>query len=608
MKLRKVTALALCMAMVFSMTACKNTKSQQQAGNTGTAGKSGAAAETIRLLGYSAQESSLNILRDQLTKAGFNVELNTQPDYSSFKTVVETGEWDLSMSGWTTVTGNPDYAVRDVYASYGEYNNGGIDDKKIDELIDKASEETPAEYVKTYKELEDYLVTENAYTLPLYAQRGLRAINNTVVDESTVHNPQSRSALWENYSYVDKSQNETRTLMLTQTMNSLTSLDPIQANDGSINQLSANINVRIINLADDDTVVSDGSLSRNFAIAEGNSDYYFILRDDVFFSRAEGGHVVPTDVRVGAEDVEFSLERAADQHSVALHKTYNLHNHMKDVTIVDSLDELNTVMDSDTGKPVLETLSAGLDKEITSLTTDKTKADNANGVYQVVKVTTTTPFPQVLNYLAHQSAGILNKEAVTEMNSKFDVASYDATKDVCYGDAANIKSGNNHLWMSGPYALVALDDYQVTFEKNPGYMAGTEHEAKISNLAIKFIKDQASATSAFRSGELDILDGIATNDVATLEENSDYTVYKYIRHAANYCEFNMKNGNKFENVDLRKAVLYAVNQEDYIAYNNGLFGPSYSTFSTLIDTGNKLEFNLEKSAEHLKAYQDAAAK
>lgn len=200
--------------------------------------------------------------------------------------------------------------------------------------------------------------------------------------------------------------------------------------------------------------------------------------------------MVATGVRVGAEDVQFSLTRAADQKSVALHKTYNLHNHMKEISILEDLDELKNVKDSDSGKPIIETLSAGLDKEVTALTADKTKADNANGVYQVVKVTTNEPFPQVLNYLAHQSAGILNKEAVTEMNSKFDVEIYDATKDVCYGDAANIKSGNNHLWMSGPYALVSYDDYQVVFEKNSGYMAGTEHEAKISILQSNLLKMQ----------------------------------------------------------------------------------------------------------------------
>ena len=213
-KMKKFTAGLLCLAMICSMTACNARKSN----TTNSATDSNAQKEKIRLLGYSYYESTMNILRDQLTKAGFEVEVNLQPDYSSMVTARDTGEWDIVMSGWTTVTGNPDYAVRDIYASYGEYNSGGINDSKIDELIDKAAKETPAEYVKTYKELEDYLVTENANTLPLYATKGIRAINNTVVDESTVHNPQSRSAFWEKYSYVDASQNETRPLVLTQMM------------------------------------------------------------------------------------------------------------------------------------------------------------------------------------------------------------------------------------------------------------------------------------------------------------------------------------------------------------------------------------------------------
>lgn len=604
-KMKRFLAVLLAMAMVISMAACS--KKNEESSGSESKSKTETSAETIRLLGYSSYESTMNILRDQLIKAGVEVELNMQPDYSSMKTIRDSGDWDICISGWTTVTGNPDYAVRDVYASYGEYNSGGINDAKVDELIDLASTQTPAEYAATYKELEDYLVTEMAYTLPLYANMGLRAINNTVVDESTVLNPQSRSAYWENYSYVDASQNETRTLRLTQSLSALTSLDPIQANDGSINQLSANLNVRIVNMTEDDQIVPDGSLSRNISIGEGNQAFYFILRDDVFFSRVEDKHVVATDELVSAEDVVFSLKRAADKESVASHQTYNLHNHMSDVSIVTDIEELKNINDADTGTSVFEALSEGLPSEIKTLTDDKTQVDNDQGVYQVVKITTETPFPQVLYYLAHQSAGILNEQAVTEMNSKFDVASYDPTTDVCYGDSAAIKAGDNHLWMSGPYALVDYDDYQVVFEKNPGYMAGTEHEAKISNIVIKFIGDTTAASSEFRANGIDIMDSVATNDVATLEENSDYTVYKYTRHATTYCDFNMHEGSKFQNVDLRKAVFYAVNVDEFIAYNNELVGPLYSTFSTLIDTGNVHEFSLEKSAEHLAAYQASTA-
>lgn len=79
---RKVISLLLCAAMVFTMAACGKTKKP-----SGSSGGASEGSVTLRVLGYSAQESSLNILRDQLTKAGFNVDLNTQPDYSSLSLI-----------------------------------------------------------------------------------------------------------------------------------------------------------------------------------------------------------------------------------------------------------------------------------------------------------------------------------------------------------------------------------------------------------------------------------------------------------------------------------------------------------------------------------------
>ena len=601
--MKKLVALALSLVMVLSMAACGN----KEAGNDTELPKL-----TVRLVSFAGTESTINILQDQLKKAGFEVEPNIQPDYASYTTVVEAGDWDIACSGWTTVTGNPDYATRDVYASYGEYNKGGINDKKVDDLIDKAAGETPAEYVATYTELENYLVTEKAYTLPLYATKGLFGYNKAVLDAKSVKLPQSRSAYWENYSYVDTSLNATRPLMMYSTVPNLTSLDPIQANDGSINQLSANINTRIINMTEDDQIIADGSLSHNYAIGEGNTAFYFILRDDVFFSKVENKHVVGTDILVGGEDVVFSLTRAADKNSVALHKTYNLHNHMSKISLVTDMNELNTIKDADSGKSIFDTLSNGLATPVNALVEADADVDNAAGKYQVVKIETESAFPQVLYFLAHQSAGVVNKEQCEEMNSKFEVAKYDPTKDVCYGDAANVKKtlasdGTHHVYFSGPYCLVEYTDYELKFEKNPGYMAGSEFEPKISNMGIKFYGDNTSAANGFRSGEIDIMSGVNTNDVETLKKEG-YEVVTYLRHATTYCEFNMKEGELFSDINLRKAVMHAVNQEEFIAYNNGLVGNLYSSFSTLINTGNKLEFNLEKSNEYLKAYADSLAK
>ncbi len=196
------------------------------------------------------------------------------------------------------------------------------------------------------------------------------------------------------------------------------------------------------------------------------------------------------------------------------------------------------------------------------------------------------------------------KEQCEAYNSKFTVEEYDPNEDVCYGDSAAIKAGENMLYMSGPYALVEYTDYEVKFEKNPGYMAGTEHEPKITYVAQKFYKDATSAGTGFRSGEIDIMDSCNTNDVATFELEG-YKVFNYIRHATTYAEFNMDEGSIMSDINLRKAVLYAINQEDFITYNNGLVGNLYSSFSTLIKTDNVLKQDLEKSAEYLQKYLDA---
>ena len=82
-------------------------------------------------------EEDMNIVRDQLVKNGFDVKLNIQPDYGSFSAQKEAGNYDLALSSWTTVTGNPDYAVRGLFKTGGDYSV--VADSKLDALIDEAS-------------------------------------------------------------------------------------------------------------------------------------------------------------------------------------------------------------------------------------------------------------------------------------------------------------------------------------------------------------------------------------------------------------------------------------------------------------------------------------
>ena len=83
----------------------------------------------------------------------------------------------------------------------------------------------------------------------------------------------------------------------------------------------------------------------------------------------------------------------------------------------------------------------------------------------------------------------MSKKQVESINT-YDVASFDVNKDIPYGDQNTVTEGakyNNTLYASGPYILSHKNDYEAIFYKNPGYMAGTDHEPKISNVTVRFI-------------------------------------------------------------------------------------------------------------------------
>lgn len=584
-------------AFLLVLTGCLNTESDV---NEGGSGEIDSGDNTVEILGMGSNEDDLNILRDQLTKNGFNVKLNIQPDYGSFTTQKEAGNYDLALNSWTTVTGNPDYAVRSLFTSEGD--NSLFADERADELINQASTELADEYVETYKELEQHIVFDQAYIVPLYTSYKAQGVNHEIIDESSVRLPKSRAAVWEAIDFTDTSKRDTEPLILQQAIGTLTSLDPIKGNDGSINTLNTNLYVRLVNLTDDDEIVSDGSLSLNHTIAEGNEEYYFLLRDDIEFAAVEDGTAVNTGELVGAEDVVFSLERAKNPNSVPDHRTYSLHENMEEISIVSDLSELDG--DTADGRTIREALEDGIDQEIEALTSDKTEVDNSSGVYQVVKVITTNPFPQVLNYLAHQSGGIVSKEQVEKINT-YEVEDYDVNTDIAYGDQSTVLEDSdqeNTLYASGPYIMTYKNDYEAHFVKNPGYMPGTDYEPNISEVIVRFIEDSDSALSALRNGEIHILNGVPENKYDIVEEDAKLTLQQNESNGVTYLAFNMEDKDReiATNTELRQAVLYSINQDDIIEYYHGNKMPAVSTISPLVDTGLKLEADSDKVKELLQ--------
>ncbi|KML13441.1 lipoprotein [Bacillus safensis] len=592
----KKSVLPLLIILLLVLAGCVNTKS-----SVGNEEGSQTSKETIELLGMSSSEDDLNIVRDQLVKSGFKVKLNIQPDYGSYTAQKDAGNFDIVLSSWTTVTGNPDYAVRGLFKTGAD--NSIMSDKQIDQLIDKAATETPDEYIQTYQELEKRLVFDKAYIAPLYNSLKAQGVNKGVINEKSVRLAKSRAVAWESIDFNDSSKRNKDPLITQQALASLTSLDPIKGNDGSINTLNTNMYVRLVNLTDDDKVTSKGSLSWNHAAAKDKTHYYFLLRDDIRFAKVENKKAIDSGERVGADDVVFSLNRAKDKNAVPDHRTYSLHEHIQSAEVVTDLSELKAT--SGNGGTIKEDLEKDVQQKVKKLVKDKEDADNQAGAYQVVKITTTEPFPQVLNYLAHQSAGIVSKKQVERINT-YDVDSFDPSKDIPYGDQNTVTEGkkyNNELFASGPYILSYKNDYEAVFYKNPAYMKGTENEPNISQVTVRFIENPDSALSALRNGEIHIFNGIPETKYDVVEKDSKLALQKNQSNAVAYLLFNTSKREVAKSEDLRKAILYSINQEEFVNFYQGHKNKASSTVSPLVETKNELKPDAEKVKGYLKTYQ-----
>jgi peptide/nickel transport system substrate-binding protein len=552
--------------------------------------------------GY-GDEAWANVIKDQLQKAGFAPEISLQPDYASWRAQVDAKNFDLAITYWNTVTGSPDYAVRSVWHSDGPLNLYGINDEYLDELIETGSGQTPEEYADTYSKFEDYLVEEKAYVIPIYVSIKTLAVNQDIMNPDTVRISKSRSMCWEELRFKDASKQDSTPFIMSQSASNLTPLDPIRADDGSTFMLNTNCYIRLMNLTDTDEITTDSTLSHAYAIGESGSDFYFLLRDDVFFTKVENEHAVNTGERVGAEDAVYSMDRMMDETVVPDHKNFSNFTAMDKNEIVTDLDSLKNMASKTEGKSVYDLLAEKSPTEITSLTADKSKANNAAGTYQVVHMTTKYPFPQILNVLAHSSGGIVNKAQIEKMNAGFlaDPDAYSVENDVLYGEQSWYTEGSNYdntLVCSGPYIPIKKNDYEIIYEANPGYMpTDSKYAPKIKTIQMKFIQDSETAFSALRAGEIYILYTIPTAKIDMVKDDPMLAFKEIPGNAFNYLAFNFEG--KFSDINLRKAALYAVDQEQISAVFNNRLIPTYAPVTPVLQTGKALKADSEKSAQYL---------
>lgn len=595
--LKKGFALLVCLLILGTSVACGPEKP-----------KSGSEYPPIpiTLLSMPVFEVETNAIRDQLTKAGFEVTVNVQPDRSSYVHVQDTGEYDISILSWLTDASAPDFALRQLFHNDGAYNSWPIVDDELSAMIDEAAQMTFEESIPYYTKIENRLVDEMCWVLPLFNRTRLTAINHDVIVPESVFLGAGTPRFYGTTEYVDMSQSETRPFVPAQQQTKPPNFDPLRSEEGSTFYMKSNAYISLTACDEDDIVVPEYSLSQAIAVGEGNDKFYFLLRDNVNFAKVEDNKAVDTGVLVSAEDVVFTLERAKDIDAVPLNSGYSNLEAVDTIGIVTDLEALKKVNVSGTDQSVFDYFSAEASAPITKLTDVTEEVDNAAGVYQVVEITTVTPTPQLINFLTISTLAIVSKEVVSTMNAGIDANNYDPSKDTLYGDIDTLTQGssqfNNNNWFSGPYAMLYINDYEMAFERNPGFMPGTDQAGKIKYINLKMISDMNTIFSALRSGEVD--DCMPEGNLGSLKDAPNVTVLRNDSTSVFSLFFNLQEGSKMRDINLRKAIHYIIDQDALIKVKEGNVARAHSTL-TMIPTGNEWNPDLEKAAEYIKAYYDS---
>ena len=620
MKKQRLMSLALVAAML-SVTACGvKTKSEatgttaapapaqtQAAAPAAQGGETQAAAPAaqsgpvnLKLLYNSSDEIVANVVRDELTKGGFTVDMAPAADGATFREQSANGNFDIAISSWANPVGTPDYGCRGIWHSKGDSNRTGINDPDLDKLVEEASAVTADHYVEAYGAAEQLAIEDKVYMTPLYIALSGRPYNVVLKPESVTANQR-----WETLDYVDESLRETRPVTLTQTGSSITTWDPIRADDQSSGYALDEMYIHLLTLKPDWGVTTDASLSYNYAIADGNEKYYFLLRDDCGFARIDkDGKVYDSGVKVAGEDVVYSLDRAMDKDSTPMHMTYSMFENLESTTIVEDIKELEDTKVAD-GRSVKEVLEEGV-TPIAEVVASRNDVDNAAGKYQVICCKTKMPYPQILNCLTFHGAGIVDSEWVEEQNKDVAIANYDASKDKLYGDSVTTVEGatyDNQLSLSGSYVLTSMNDYQMNFVANPYLRTNDPEYHAISTLVNKFISDRDTALSAVRSGDVDFCYNIPATkyEIVNSDPNLGLVMFPGIR--AYMLAFNMFGNSEVSgSVDLRKAISACINFEDIKAVQAGNAIDLNSQLGTCLDTGIRPNYQAGDAEKYLQAY------
>ncbi|RRJ61586.1 ABC transporter substrate-binding protein [Paenibacillus oralis] len=197
-----------------------------------------------------------------------------------------------------------------------------------------------------------------------------------------------------------------------------------------------------------------------------------------------------------------------------------------------------------------------------------------------VEFTLNQPQAPFLQNLAMTSFGIASPTAIQEKKENF----------------------KNEPVGTGPFVFKEWKrNDSITLEKNPNYWK--EGLPKLNKVIVRSIPDNSARFNALQSGEIDLMEDLSPDDLATLESNPELQKITRPSNNVGYVGFNLKK-EPFNDVKVRTALSYAVNKQGIIdAFFAGQAEPAKNPMPPSLwgynDSIQDYEYDLEKAKQLL---------
>lgn len=155
---------------------------------------------------------------------------------------------------------------------------------------------------------------------------------------------------------------------------------------------------------------------------------------------------------------------------------------------------------------------------------------------------------------------------------------------------------------TGPYMIANFQSEQsAELVKNENYWDG---EPGLDRIEVTQIADSDARAMALQSGEIDLTNTIDQTSTTLFENNPDYQVSSIISPRVNVAYMNHAESSPLHDVELRKAISYAVNRDAYAELIGG--SPAHGLYSDATPFGNETIWSFSYDKDQAEQILDQA--